>query len=94
MPFTRPDSTFRVNHSENEFANGERHINRIESLGNYVKRLAMFNGVAKHTFYLGGGCIKNYVSRASCPPSSRLAGIGMPTPVPECPRTLPLHSQL
>ena len=47
------DKHFRVNHGENEFANGERHINGIESFWSYAKRrLAKFNGVAKHTFYL------------------------------------------
>lgn len=58
MPFTGPNSAFRVNHSESGFANGERHINRIESFRSYVKRLARFNGVAKHTFYLGGWLYK------------------------------------
>ncbi|MBU1978420.1 MAG: IS1595 family transposase [Gammaproteobacteria bacterium] len=44
---------FRVNHGANEFANGERHINGIESFWSYAKRrLAKFNGVPKHTFYL------------------------------------------
>jgi transposase len=47
------DKHFRVHHGENEFANGERHINGIESFWSYAKRhLAKFNGVAKHTFYL------------------------------------------
>ena len=47
------DKHFRVHHGENEFANGERHINDIESFWSYAKRrLAKFNGVAKHTFYL------------------------------------------
>ncbi len=47
------DKYFRVNHSNNEFANGERHINEIESFWSYAKRrLVKFNGVAKHTFYL------------------------------------------
>ena len=47
------DKHFRVNHSNNEFASGERHINRIESFRSYAKRrLAKFNGVAKHMFYL------------------------------------------
>jgi transposase len=45
------DKHFRVNHSHNEFANGERHINGIESFWSYAKRrLAKFNGVAQHTF--------------------------------------------
>ncbi|WP_130803015.1 IS1595 family transposase [Acinetobacter ihumii] len=47
------DKHFRVNHGVNEFANGDRHINGIESFWSYAKRrLAKFNGVAKHTFYL------------------------------------------
>ena len=47
------DKHFRVNHGENEFANGEKHINGIESFWSYAKRrLAKFNGVPKHTFYL------------------------------------------
>ena len=47
------DKHFRVNHGENEFANGERHINGIESFWSYAKRrLAKFNGIPKHTFYL------------------------------------------
>jgi len=47
------DKHFRVNHSNNEFANGERPINGIESFWSYAKRrLVKFNGVAKHTFYL------------------------------------------
>ncbi len=40
------DKHFRVNHGENEFANGERHINGIESFWSYAKRrLAKFNGI-------------------------------------------------
>ena len=47
------DKHFRVNHGENELANGEWHINGIESFWSYAKRrLAKFNGVTKHTFYL------------------------------------------
>ena len=47
------DKHFRVHHGDNEFAQGERHINGIESFWSYTKRrLARFNGVAKHTFYL------------------------------------------
>ena len=47
------DKHFRVHHGANEFANGERHINGIESFWSYAKRrLAKFNGVPKHTFYL------------------------------------------
>jgi transposase-like protein len=44
---------FRVNHGENEFANGERHINGMEPFWNYAKRrLAKCNCVPKHTFCL------------------------------------------
>ena len=44
---------FRVHHGANEFANGQSHINGIESFWSDAKRrLAKFNGVAKHTFYL------------------------------------------
>lgn len=47
------DRHFRVHHSHNEFAKGERHINGIESFWSYAKRrLSKFNGVPKHTFYL------------------------------------------
>ncbi len=47
------DKHFRVHHGENEFASGERHINGIESFWSYAKRrLAKFNGIAEHTFYL------------------------------------------
>ncbi len=47
------DKHFRVNHSANEFARGEHHINGIESFWSYAKRrLQKFNGVSKHTFYL------------------------------------------
>ena len=47
------DKHFRVHHGENEFASGERHINGIESFWSYAKRrLAKFNGIPKHTFYL------------------------------------------
>jgi len=43
----------RVNHGDNEFANGRSHINGIESFWAYAKhRLARFKGVPKHTFYL------------------------------------------
>ena len=45
------DKHFRVDHGENEFASGDRHINGIVSFWSYAKRrLAKFNGVAKHTF--------------------------------------------
>ena len=43
---------FRVNHSENEFANEKSHINGIESFWGYAKtRLARFRGLKKDTFY-------------------------------------------
>jgi len=44
---------FRVHHGSNEFANGSRHINGIESFWSYAKRrLVKFNGVPKDTFFL------------------------------------------
>ena len=44
---------FRVHHGHNEFANGNKHINGIESFWSYAKRhLVKFNGVPRHTFYL------------------------------------------
>ena len=44
---------FRVYHGENEFANGNHHINGIESFWSYAKRrLVKFNGVPKQTFFL------------------------------------------
>jgi transposase-like protein len=44
---------FRVHHGKNEFANGNRHINGIESFWSYAKRrLIKFNGVSKRTFFL------------------------------------------
>lgn len=44
---------FRVNHGDNQFASGPRHINGIESFWSFAKRrLLKFNGVPKHTFYL------------------------------------------
>ena len=47
------DKHFRVHHGENEFARGERHINGIESFWSFAKRrLAKFNGVPVHTFYV------------------------------------------
>lgn len=47
------DKHFRVHHGDNEFACGERHINGIESFWSFAKRrLAKFNGVPEHTFYL------------------------------------------
>ena len=43
----------RVQHGRDEFANDRSHINGIESFWSYAKRrLAKFNGIAKHTFYL------------------------------------------
>lgn len=43
----------RVNHSADEFVNGNSHINGIESFCSYSKRrLQKFNGVSQHTFYL------------------------------------------
>lgn len=47
------DKHFRVNHSANEFARGEHHINGIESFWSYAKRrLQKFNGISAITFYL------------------------------------------
>ena len=44
---------FRVYHGANEFANGNRHINGIESFWSYAKRrLVKFNGVPRKTFFL------------------------------------------
>jgi transposase-like protein len=43
----------RVNHSQDEFVNGDSHINGIESFWSFAKRrLQKFNGVSEHTFYL------------------------------------------
>jgi transposase-like protein len=43
---------FRVQHSENEFANAQSHINGIESFWAFAKtRLVRFRGLQKHTFY-------------------------------------------
>ena len=43
----------RVRHGNNEFADGNRHINGIESFWSYAKRrLVKFNGVSKQTFFL------------------------------------------
>ena len=43
---------YRVQHSENEFANERSHINGIESFWAYSKtRLVRFRGMQKHTFY-------------------------------------------
>jgi transposase-like protein len=47
------DKHFRVNHSENQFADGTNHINGIESFWSFAKRrLHKFNGVPRSTFYL------------------------------------------
>jgi transposase-like protein len=47
------DKHFRVNHGENEFANGKNHINGIESFWSYAKiRLVKFRGIDKRTFNL------------------------------------------
>jgi len=47
------DKHFRVNHSNNEFANKQTHINGIESFWSYAKtRLVKFHGVSKDTFKL------------------------------------------
>jgi transposase-like protein len=47
------DKHFRVNHGNNEFVRGSKHVNGIESFWSYAKhRLAQFHGVAKHTFAL------------------------------------------
>ena len=44
---------YRVHHGNNEFANGKRHINGIESFWSFAKsRLHKFNGIPKSTFYL------------------------------------------
>jgi transposase len=47
------DKHLRVNHGDNEFACGERHINGIESFWGYAKKLfSKFNGIDKKMFYL------------------------------------------
>ena len=48
------DKHFRVNHSKNEFAHSNCHINGIESFWSFTKRrLAKFNGVvANFEFHL------------------------------------------
>jgi len=44
---------FRVHHGNNEFAQGNRHINGIESFWSSAKRrLVRFNGISRSTFYL------------------------------------------
>ncbi len=43
----------RVNHAENEFANGKSHINGIESFWSFAKRSVIkFNGVPARHFFL------------------------------------------
>ena len=43
----------RVNHSSNEFANQQSHINGIESFWAYAKlRLSKMKGIQRHMFYL------------------------------------------
>jgi transposase-like protein len=47
------DKHFRVHHGDDEFVRGTSHINGIESFWSFAKRrLAQFNGVPKHTFFL------------------------------------------
>jgi transposase-like protein len=44
---------YRLNHNANEFVRGSQHINGIESVWSFAKRrLAKFNGLHHHTFYL------------------------------------------
>ena len=44
---------YRVHHGNDQFANGKRHINGIESFWSYSKRRLMkFHGIPKSTFYL------------------------------------------
>jgi len=44
---------YRVKHGENEFAQGQRHINGIENFWSITKtRLTKFRGIHKKTFYL------------------------------------------
>ena len=44
---------FRVKHGDNEFADGQNHINGIENFWGLCKvRLVKFRGVHKHTFFL------------------------------------------
>jgi len=46
------DKHYRINHGDDEFGRGNRHINGIESFWSFAKRrLAQFNGVAKQKFY-------------------------------------------
>ncbi|PJK14986.1 IS1595 family transposase [Lysobacteraceae bacterium NML07-0707] len=45
------DKHFRVNHGNNEFVKGSRHVNGIESFWSYAKhRLAQFHGVWRDKF--------------------------------------------
>ena len=47
------DKHFRVNHADNQFANGANHINDIESFWSFAKRsLHKFNDVRRSPFYL------------------------------------------
>ena len=47
------DKHFRVNHSNNEFANKQTHINGIESFWSFAKtRLVKFHSITKSTFNL------------------------------------------
>ena len=44
---------YRIFHHDNQFARGKNHVNGIESFWSFAKRrLAKFNGLASHTFYL------------------------------------------
>ncbi len=46
------DKHYRINHGDDEFARGNRHINGIESFWSFAnRRLAQFNGVPKMKFY-------------------------------------------
>jgi len=47
------DKHFRINHGNDEFAQGHNHINGIEGFGSVAKtRLAKFKGMSKITFFL------------------------------------------
>ena len=44
---------YRVHHGKDQFANGKRHINGIESFWSYSKRrLIKFHGIPRSTFYI------------------------------------------
>lgn len=44
---------YRINHSDDKFAQGSNHINGIEGFWGYAKvRLSRFRGLSKNTFYL------------------------------------------